>query len=184
MTKALIVVDVQNDFAHPDGNLYVPDGNLVPERVNTLIPGYDLVVYTKDFHPPVTRHFEEHGGPWPVHCVGGTWGSEFYDELVVKPGAPRVYKGTEEGEDGYSGFYVEDEEGISATPLNNILIQHDVTDVDVVGIALDVCVKATALDANALGYYTTVIRDATAPVTAEGGEAAVEELRDAGVNVA
>ena len=183
MTTALIVVDVQNDFVHPDGNLYVVDGDLVPARVNELLDDYDVVVYTKDFHPAETGHFEESGGPWPTHCVGGTWGAEFHDDLVVRPGAPRVYKGTEPNEDGYSGFTVATDDGEVATVLQRVLDSKGVDTVHIVGIALDVCVKATALDAVALGYDTTVIYNATAAVTPQGRVDAVEEMIDAGVRV-
>lgn len=184
MTRALIVVDVQNDFSHPEGNLYVPNGDLVPRVINRLLSEYSHIVYTKDWHPPVSDHFIEHGGPWPTHCVGDTWGAEFNADLAIASNAPVVHKGTNPGEDGYSGFYVDDGENINPTELHGLLQAWEIAHVDVVGIALDVCVKATALDANALGYYTTVIQTATAPVTAEGGYEAIGELRDKGVTVA
>src|SRR5579884_582767 len=106
---ALIVVDVQNDFADPAGSLYVRGGEAIPAVVNGEIQAAtdagSLVVYTKDWHPPETPHFQTGGGVWPVHCVAGTWGAQFHPGLRVA--GPTVPKGTS-GEDGYSGFTVED----------------------------------------------------------------------------
>ncbi|MEX0790717.1 MAG: isochorismatase family protein [Actinomycetota bacterium] len=164
---ALIVVDVQNDFAHKRGSLYVPDGEKIIPPVNNLIAragqAGSPVVYTQDWHPPVTPHFEPYGGTWPVHCVRGTWGAEFHPELEV--GDLIVRKGTG-GEDGYSGFtVVDDETGVeSSTELDSILGRHQVRRVVVVGLAQDVCVKETALDARRRGYQTVVVLEATRPV--------------------
>lgn len=185
MTTALIVVDVQNDFAHPDGNLYVPHGEFVANKVNEMLDDYYCVIYTKDFHPAETSHFNEYGGPWPKHCVENTWGSEFHEDLTIVPDAPVIYKGTNPGEDGYSAFSVESSSGWKhPTELDDYLATHNIAAVDIVGIALDVCVKATALDALELGYHTTVILSATAPVTAKGGEEALEEMQAKGVVIA
>lgn len=183
MPNALIVVDPQNDFAHPDGSLFVKRGEEVIAQINRLVDEYDYVVYTQDFHPPVTSHFEEHGGQWPAHCVAGTWGAEFHDGLRVIPDAPVVKKGLQPAEDGYSGFYVATGGGTKETSLHKMLRAYKIDTVDIVGLALDVCVKATALDANELGYYTTVITKATAPVTMEGGAEAVLEMLEAGINI-
>lgn len=177
--KALIVVDVQNDFTHPDGSLYIANSDFVIDQINKLLPHYENVVYTMDWHPPRTDHFEE----WPPHCVAGTWGAEFNERLDVLVQPQLIKKGIHADEDGYSGFSVDTPQGIAPTPLQDKLISAGVGAVDIVGIALDVCVKATALDAQRLGYYTTVIRYATAPVTDEGGLAAVDELRSAGVTI-
>lgn len=177
--NALIVVDVQNDFAHPDGNLYVTDGELVAERINPFMSGYHHIVYTRDWHPRGTSHFEQ----WPVHCVGGTWGAEFHEDLLVRPDYPVVYKGMYQDEDGYSGFYVDADGDTRETELHRLLQERNVEEVDIVGIALDVCVKATALDAVALGYKTRVIEAATAAVTPEGADEALQELRNAGVEI-
>jgi nicotinamidase/pyrazinamidase len=106
---ALVVVDVQNDFAHPDGSLYVQGGEAVVEEVNAEVAAARAagatVVYTQDWHPPDTAHFEKDGGVWPVHCVRETWGSELHPALDVH--GPSVRKGVG-GEDGYSGFTVRD----------------------------------------------------------------------------
>lgn len=181
---ALIVVDVQNDFAHPDGNLYVNGGDQVADKVAELLGDYTTVVYTKDWHPAKTAHFVDYGGGWPRHCVANTWGSEFHKDLPVLEDAPVVLKGTGENEDGYSGFSVERQDGdVYHTELVDILNDAGETDVDVVGIALDVCVRATAADAFDRGFNTRVLVDYTAAVTETGGNQAIEDLRELGVVV-
>lgn len=186
--SALIAVDCQNDFADADGALAVKGGAQVVARANaeivrTLADG-GLVVYTQDWHPESTPHFEKDGGIWPVHCVGGSWGAEFHPRLLVA--GPSVKKGVN-GEDGYSGFTMRNPETgeETSTPLHELLMEGGVTEVKVVGLALDYCVRATALDAATLGYRTTVIEEATAAVDLEpgDGERAVAEMRDAGVTV-
>jgi len=185
---ALIVVDVQNDFADPHGGLPVPGGHEVVPVVNAEIErarrSGALVVYTQDWHPPTTRHFQTEGGLWPVHCVQGTWGAELHPDLTVV--GEVVRKGTG-GEDGYSGFSVRhpssgDEQD---TALEGILRQASVNRVVVVGLAADVCVKDTALDAARRGFHTVVLRDATRAVELEPGDGmrAEEALRAAGVDV-
>ena len=108
-TSALVVVDVQNDFADPGGSLFVRGGEAVVARVNDevqrAIAGGALVVYTQDWHPPSTPHFAKDGGVWPVHCVADTWGAELHPDLIVA--GPSVRKGSN-GEDGYSGFTMRD----------------------------------------------------------------------------
>src|SRR5205809_180437 len=108
---ALLVVDVQNDFADPGGGLPVPGGEQIIDAVNREVDAASaagaLVVYTQDWHPASTPHFAKDGGTWPVHCVGDTWGAELHPKVRVVPDAPRVRKGTG-GEDGYSGFTVRD----------------------------------------------------------------------------
>ena len=185
---ALIVVDVQNDFADPNGSLYVTGGEEVVARVNEEIaaarsPGAP-VVYTADWHPESTPHFQTDGGIWPVHCVGGTWGAEFHPGLNVD--GPVVRKGTG-GEDGYSGFSMRDPQTGEETPtvLERTLRSADVEDVVVVGLATDYCVKETALDAVHKGFGTRVVRGAIAPVDLEAGdgERALAALQDAGARV-
>lgn len=185
---ALVVVDVQNDFTDPDGSLYVHGGDAIVPTINDLIArartAGSPVVYTQDWHPPETPHFVTHGGTWPVHCVRDTWGAELYPALDVD--GPIVRKGTG-GEDGYSGFTARDvvtgED--KATDLQEVLDDSGVQRVVVVGLAQDVCVKETALDARRLGYDTVVPLDATRPVDVEpgDGERAVDELAAAGIAV-
>jgi nicotinamidase/pyrazinamidase len=185
---ALLVVDVQNDFADPAGSLSVRGGADVVPIINgqvSLAHNHGaLVAYTQDWHPEHTPHFAKDGGPWPDHCVQDTWGAALHPELVVPDDAPIVRKGTS-GEDGYSGFTMRDPvtgEDIP-TPLEAVLHDAAVSDVVVTGLATDYCVKATALDAVRLGFTTTVLVDAVAAVDlAPGdGERALAEMQDAGV---
>jgi nicotinamidase/pyrazinamidase len=186
---ALVVVDVQNDFADPDGNLYVRDSAAAIEAVNDAVKAAKAagatVVYTQDWHPPDTPHFAKDGGTWPVHCVAGTWGAELHPDLVVD--GERVRKGTG-GEDGYSGFTMADPEtgATSSTGLEELLRSRDVESVVVVGLATDYCVKATALDAVELGFPATVVTAGVRPVDLEPGDGdrALEEMREAGVALA
>jgi len=186
---ALVIVDVQNDFADPGGGLAVPGGHEVVPVVNGEIAraqrSGSLVVYTQDWHPPTTPHFRTEGGLWPVHCVQGTWGAELHPDLDVV--GKVVQKGTG-GEDGYSGFSVRDPRSGDEkdTALESILRRASVERVVVVGLAADVCVKDTALDAARRGFRTTVLRDATRAVELEAGDGAraEEELGAAGVDIA
>lgn len=183
---ALIVVDMQNDFADPEGSLYVAGADRVIANVNREImkaAATDrFIVYTQDWHPDTTPHFQKDGGTWPVHCVAETWGAGFHPRLVVA--GPSVHKGVE-GNDGYSGFTTRDPQTgeESSTELHALLQERGVTDVRVCGLALDYCVKETAADAVRLGYRVTLVSDATAPVELNqgDGEAAAQELAAAGV---
>src|SRR4029453_19224033 len=160
MTRALIVVDVQNDFCE-GGSLAVAGGADVAASVNALMASYDHVVATKDYHIDPGAHF---GDPpdfvdsWPVHCVVGTAGSDFHPALVTD-GVEAVFTKGEHAA-AYSGL-----EGFSGSEgLASWLRARGVTDVDVVGIATDHCVRATALDAAREGFATTVLLDLTAGV--------------------
>jgi nicotinamidase/pyrazinamidase len=186
---ALVVVDVQNDFAEPSGNLYVSGGETVVGECNAQIvqalAGGSFVVYTQDWHPESTPHFEKDGGVWPVHCVAGTWGAELHPRLLVA--GPVVRKGTN-GEDGYSGFTMRNPDTGEETPteLQSLLADRGVSEVVVVGLAFDVCVKATAEDAVRLGHLTTVITAASASVELEPGDTqrTEAELTASGVTLA
>ena len=185
---ALVVVDVQNDFADPSGGLYVQGGEAVVELVNAEIAAaHDAgatVVYTQDWHPESTPHFEKDGGTWPVHCVADTWGAELHPDLDVR--GPVVRKGTS-GEDGYSGFTERDPVSGEPHPTQlGSLLSPDVRRIVVVGLAGDYCVKETALDGKLLGYDVVVPLDLTRFVELAQGDAArsVEEMRAAGVAVA
>lgn len=186
---ALVVVDMQNDFADPAGSLFVTGGDALLGPLNAEIAAARAagarVVFTQDWHPPVTPHFQAQGGVWPVHCVRDTWGADLVPGLDVAD-APVVRKGTG-GEDGYSGFTMRDPEtGVDIpTELDALLRPAGVTALVVVGLALDVCVKATALDGLRLGYGVTVLEDGSRPVELEPGDgaAALEELRAAGAGV-
>jgi nicotinamidase/pyrazinamidase len=174
--RALIVVDVQNDFC-PGGALAVPDGDAVVDAVNRMASEASFVVATRDWHPPDHGSFAAHGGRWPVHCVQGTPGAELHPGIDASQIDVVVEKGQVSDREGYSGF--------EGTGLERLLSEHGVDAVDVVGLALDYCVKATALDARRAGLKVTVHRSATRAVEVSpgDGERAVEELRAAGVEV-
>ena len=182
---ALVVVDMQNDFADPQGSLFVKGAAAILPLVNSETrlarEAGAFVVYTQDWHPESTRHFEKDGGIWPVHCVGGTWGAEFHPALDVA--GPSVRKGTN-GEDGYSGFSMKDPSTgeIKSTELENLLRERGIERVVVVGLATDYCVSATAIDAARLGFGTEVLQDAIASVDleADDGAKAIHLMQAAG----
>jgi nicotinamidase/pyrazinamidase len=187
-TTALLVVDVQNDFADPAGNLYVQGGEevigFINEQIRAAREAGATVVYSQDWHPESTPHFEKDGGIWPVHCVADTHGAAFHPDLDVIDDAVFIKKGVG-GEDGYSAFHLRDpvtgEE--SSTGLAEKL--EGIEEAAVVGLALDYCVKETALDAAKL-FRTTLLADGTRPVNLAVGDAAraVAQMVDAGVKVA
>lgn len=185
---ALIVVDVQNDFADPRGSLYVSDGEAVVPVINEQVKAAGtagaLVVYTQDWHPPSTPHFQKDGGIWPVHCVKETWGAELHPDLEVVGGS--LKKGTG-GEDGYSAFSVRDPRSGETAPtrLEAMLRERGVRAVTVCGLATDYCVVETVLDARRLGFSTGVLSEAIRAVDlhAGDGERALERMREAGAVV-
>ena len=172
---ALVVVDLQNDFADPAGNLAVGGGERVVVAVNRevreAIQGGAQVVATQDWHPESTPHFAKDGGVWPVHCVGGTWGAELAPAFELPADAPRIRKGTN-GEDGYSGFTMRDPEtsSVSPTDLEPLLRARGVERLVVCGLATDYCVLATALDGVRLGFAVELIPDAVAAVNLQPGD--------------
>ena len=188
---ALVVADVQNDFADPAGSLAVRGGDSVVPRINEEIRNAmesgGVVVLTQDWHPESTPHFAKDGGIWPVHCVAGTWGAELHRALEVSADAPRIHKGSN-GEDGYSGFTMRDPVSGDQIPtqLDTFLRSHGVERVVICGLATDYCVKATTLDAVRLGYQTTVLVDAIAAVELEpgDGERAIGQMQEAGATLA
>jgi nicotinamidase/pyrazinamidase len=182
---ALVVVDLQNDFADPAGSLYVRGGEAVVPRVNDEVQRATaagaMVAYSQDWHPESTSHFARDGGVWPVHCVAGSWGAELHPELLVL--GPVVRKGSN-GEDGYSAFTMRDPVTGLETPteLEALLRERSVERLVVVGLATDYCVKATVLDARRLGLHTDVLRNAIAAVELQSGDAdrAMAEMSEAG----
>ena len=187
---ALIVVDVQNDFADPRGSLYVRRGEEVVPFVNREIErafdGGASVVYTQDWHPPVTPHFRKDGGIWPVHCVRDTWGAQFHPGLRVAESATIIRKG-EDGSDGYSGFSVRHPQtgDVRATELDFILRQRSADSLAIAGLATDYCVVETTLDAIRLGHDMTVLVDGVRAVDLRDGdgERALERMRAAGAEL-
>jgi nicotinamidase/pyrazinamidase len=173
---ALIVVDVQNDFC-PGGALAVPHGDAVIEPLNWLMRQHDLVVATRDWHPPDHGSFAEQGGPWPVHCVQDTHGAQLRSDLDRDAIDAVVDKGQDRDTEGYSGFENPD--------LEQLLRERGVERLHIGGLALDYCVKNTALDALRKGFPVTVHLAATRAVNVEDGdgERAVEEMRAAGAEI-
>jgi nicotinamidase/pyrazinamidase len=185
---ALVVVDLQNDFADPAGGLAVHGGaNIVPivnAEIASARSAESTIVFTQDWHPPVTPHFAKDGGIWPVHCVAGTWGAELYPELDVPEDPVTIKKGTN-GEDGYSGFTTRDPVTGETKPteLEQLLRDRGIERVVICGLATDYCVNATALDAIRLGFETQVLTDACRPVDLKKGDGrrAIEGMRAAGI---
>jgi nicotinamidase-related amidase len=179
VSQALVIVDFQNDFC-PGGALAVPDGDAIAGRLNELAGSgdFDLVVATRDWHPPDHNSFAEQGGPWPVHCVAGTEGAELNHALDPTPIDAIVDKGQDRDTEGYSGF--------EGTRLADLLRERGVDHVTVVGLATDYCVKNTALDALREGLTVTVDSTATRGVDVQPGdsERALDEVRAAGASVA
>lgn len=187
-SSALVVVDMQHDFADPAGSLYVRGGeDLVTPIAAEIAAAREAgatVVYTQDWHPEHTPHFQADGGLWPAHCVAGSAGAALVPGLPVE--GPLLRKGTGT-EDGYSGFSEVDlATGVTkGTDLSTILDEAGVMDVTVVGLAGDWCVKATAIDGAGLGYTVTVPLALTRFVELAPGdtERAVAAMREAGVTV-
>ena len=172
----LIVVDVQNDFC-PGGALPVPDGDAVVAPINRLMEEMPFTVATRDWHPPDHSSFSEQGGRWPVHCVRETGGAQLHPKLHTSQIDAIVDKGQGRDDEGYSGF--------AGTELERVLRDRDVDTVHVTGLALDYCVRATALDARRAGFNVVLHQDATRGIEAQPGdqELTLEELREAGVEV-
>ncbi len=196
--RVLILVDLQNDFV-PGGALAVPRGDEVVPLANRLAERFDLVVATQDWHPANHGSFAtEHQGRepgdtielggleqilWPVHCVQETPGAAFVEALDMSSVKKVFRKGTEQDIDSYSGFF--DNGHRRATGLGGYLEEQSVTEVYLLGLATDYCVKFTALDARSLGFETHLIEDACRGVDLTPGDVdrAVEEMRATGVHV-
>ncbi len=199
--KALLLVDLQNDFTPgtPGGALAVPDGDQIIAVANRLMPEYGLVVATQDWHPAGHKSFaSQHDGHhigeviqwqgldqvlWPDHCVQETIGAAFCDDLNTAAIDEVVRKGTDPNIDSYSGFY--DNGHRKATGLADLLRRRGVTAVDVMGLALDYCVKFTALDAVREGFATRLILEGCRGVELQPGDGdrAIDAMRDAGVQI-
>jgi nicotinamidase/pyrazinamidase len=181
--RALIIVDVQNDFCE-GGSLAVAGGAAVARAIGGYLaggPGYAHVVATKDFHVDPGSHFSDHPDfavSWPPHCVADTPGAEFHPDLDTSAVEAVFRKGAHAA--AYSGFEGTDDDG---TALGDWLRAHDIDQVDVVGIATDYCVHATAADAARAGFSTRVMLDLTAGVAPESTAKAIEDLRAAGVEL-
>jgi len=185
---ALLVIDLQNDFATPEGSLYVRGGeDIIPDvnnEVTAAVEAGSPVFYSQDWHPPSTPHFVTEGGIWPPHCVADTPGARLHPDLKI---AGEIIRKGVDGADGYSAFSVRDPRSgeQAATLLRERLTDAGVTEVVVVGLAGDYCVLETALDACRLGLAVTVPLRLTRFVELQPGdtERAIERMRAAGVRV-
>jgi len=185
---ALVVVDVQNDFADPEGSLYVAGGqDVVPfadEQVAAARTTGAAIVYTQDWHPEHTPHFAKDGGIWPDHCIRDTWGAAFHPRLRVA--GEIVQKGVD-GADGYSGFSVRDPTSgdVAATALESILRAASTERIVLCGLATDYCVVETALDARRLGFEVTALLAGIRAVDLQPGDGyrALARMREAGAEL-
>jgi nicotinamidase/pyrazinamidase len=183
---ALVVVDLQNDFC-PGGALHVRDGDAIVPVVNRYLDRFAQagapLFLTRDWHPPVTRHFQAYGGVWPTHCVQGTPGAAFHPGLAPPDGAVIVSKGMDPEQDAYSAFQAEDPSG---RRLPTILKERGIRRLYVGGLATDYCVRATVLDALRDGFEVVVLTDAIGAVDLAPGDGAraIHEIRGAGGRLA
>jgi len=183
---ALVVVDMQNDFASPGrsmdrsqhGSLYVQGGETIIEGINEEIiaakQDFSPVIYTRDWHPPITPHFAKDGGPWPTHCVAGTWGAEYVDGLIgPNRSSFEVLKGPGH-EHGYSAFDtpVADPITLELTywGLNDELVRLGIHHIVIVGLATDYCVGQTAIAGANHGYGVVVVENLVKAVNLEAGD--------------
>ncbi len=179
-SKALIVVDMQNDFC-PGGALAVPEGDKIISDINKLVIDFVKegcpVIFTRDWHPRNHCSFSENGGMWPVHCVAETEGAAFHRELFIPDAAIIISKAHRPFPDAYSGF--------QGTDLEHILKLNGVTEVAVCGLATDYCVKATAIDALDAGFIVAVFENAVKAVNVnpDDGEEALKEMKSRGIAV-
>jgi nicotinamidase/pyrazinamidase len=180
MKKALIVVDVQNDFC-PGGSLAVAEGNEVVAPLNKLMTEFldrgEPVYKTRDWHPEKTRHFAIYGGTWPIHCVQNSAGAAFHPNLLDDPRITVISKGFDERADGYSGF--------DGTQLAQLLRDEGVKEIWVGGLATDYCVKQTVIDGVRNGFEVKALADAMRPVNVnpDDGQKAIEEMKEAGAEI-
>ena len=195
--KALIIVDVQNDFC-PGGALAVPGGDEVISSINNLLGAFDCIVQTQDWHPSSHLSFaSNHKGKspydtvemkygeqvlWPDHCVQGTEGADFHEKLRLEPSQLIIRKGFRKDIDSYSAFFENDQ--TTVTGLHGYLQARGIEELYVGGLATDFCVKWTALDGRKLGYKVNLITDAVRGIDIEGSvEKAMHEMKEAGVNM-
>jgi nicotinamidase/pyrazinamidase len=196
--KALILVDLQNDFCVL-GALSVKEGEQVVPIANSLMEHFDLVVATQDWHPAdhgsfAANHLWRYPGQvidlnglqqvlWPIHCVNDSYGAEFHPDLKVEKITKIFQKGTDKEVDSYSGFY--DNGHRKSTGMGDYLKEKNVTEVYVMGLATDYCVKFTALDSMDLGFKTYLVTDASRGVNLEEGdvEKAIQEMSEKGIEL-
>lgn len=179
---ALLIVDVQNDFC-PGGALHVPHGDRVVPPLNRAMDRFRFeglpILASRDWHPPVTTHFQAYGGRWPVHCVQETPGAAFHPDLHLPSDAVILSKGSDPERDSYSAFDGTTPDGIL---LESLLEARGIDQLYIGGLATDYCVKATALEGLLIGKKVTVLTDAIAGVELNPGdsERALAAIRQAG----
>ncbi len=171
MKKALLIVDVQNDFC-PGGTLGVKNGDKIVPVINGIMDSFDEVISTQDWHPEHSVHFDK----WPVHCVAGTFGALLHAGLAQDNITLKLFKGTDNKDDGYSAFQA------TNVSLVDYLKEKNVHELFVCGLATDYCVKASAIDGCAEGFHTYVITDAVAAVNLkpDDGKRALREMEENG----
>lgn len=178
---ALLLIDLQNDFM-PTGALPVPDGDKVIAVANSLMekPDFDLIIASQDWHPENHDSFKT---LWPVHCVQQSVGAAFHPQLNHHRVTKIIFKGTHQHIDSYSAFF--DNEHLSQTELDHFLKQHQIKHLFILGLATDYCVKFTVLDALALGYQVTVIKNGCKGINLQSHdvENAFQEMQNAGANI-
>lgn len=181
---ALLVVDLQYDFM-PDGALHVPGGDEIIPLVNTLLAaaekGNATIIASRDWHPANNSSFKEQGGPWDPHCVQNTPGASFHKDVQFTDRSIVVSKGFTI-EHPYSAFDAKSENG-NGISLPDILKQNKIERVIIAGLALDYCVKASALDAMKHNFETIVVKDATRAITEEDGKETLRVLESFGVKI-
>jgi nicotinamidase/pyrazinamidase len=176
--KALLVVDVQNDFC-PGGALGICGGDRIIPFLNRYIKFFEMenlpIFVTRDWHPQVTSHFAQFGGLWPEHCIEGSYGAQFHAKLELPKDAQVISKGMDPEEDSYSAFHAADSSGFV---LANLLKNLGVTQIYIGGLATDYCVKYSALDALKNGFEVSILTDAIAGVDLkpEDSVAALQEM--------
>jgi nicotinamidase/pyrazinamidase len=180
-SSALVLVDIQNDFC-PGGALAVAEGDKIVEIVNRLVPEFQLIISTQDWHPADHISFKEQGGPWPPHCVQGTAGAELHAVLDQTRIGYYFRKASSQSKDAYSEFEGTDDDGRT---LDQALKSSGIERIYVVGLATDYCVKATVLDGIKLGYDVYVVTDAVRAVNVapDDGEKALKEMASAGAHL-
>jgi nicotinamidase/pyrazinamidase len=183
---ALLLVDVQNDFC-PGGALAVPNGDRVVPVLNTYLSKFAQhgarIFASRDWHPAVTKHFQEQGGPWPPHCIAQSAGAEFHSQLQLPARTVVLTKGTNPEDDGYSAFEAADQAGRG---LGDVLRSGDVARLYVGGLATEYCVRASVLDGLEAGLDVVVLLDAVRGIDVNEGDVAraLDEMLRAGARTA
>jgi len=177
--KALLIVDPQNDFM-PGGSLAVPDGDQIIPFINNHRDYYEMVVWTKDWHPEKHCSFKENGGIWPRHCVQFTQGAWYHQKLDFRAGDYVVTKGKDKKFDSYSAFK---DDGGTFTGLKELLDNKGIKEIDVCGLALEYCVKFTVMDALALGFKVNLITAGCRGLQEEDIQKALSEMEQAGATI-